>query len=182
MNRPNDPEDPNEDVLLTVSELCARMCISVSYLYRLLASGLFPPLVRVGRRSCRLPEHVLDSWLWQCIEMRSTMHTLRDPVVLPEWPPLVVVPSMVRAIRMVRFPAVLRRVGLKRSPLYRQIAERRFPAPVPLGPRVRRWAVHELDHWMRGRVGMLSQLRQQDRDWYLRRPEDEDDDDRPGAP
>ena len=114
-----------------MSELCARMCISVSYLYRLLASGLFPPLVRVGRRSCRLPEHVLDSWLWQCIEMRSTMHTLRDPVVLPEWPPLVVVPSMVRAIRMVRFPAVLRRVGLKRSPLYRQIAERRFPAPCP---------------------------------------------------
>ena len=109
------------------------------------------------------------------------MRTLRDPVVLPAWPPEVIVPSPVRGIRMLRLSAVERRVGLKSSHIYRKIDDGSFPWPAPLGARVRRWAVHETERWTRGRLRMLSRLRQSDGDWYLRPPpRRDDDDDRPG--
>ena len=154
--------------------------MSVSYVYGLIADQLFPQFIPIGPKSCGLPEHVLDAWLWQCLELRLLMSTLRDPVELPSWPPLVVVPSPVCGIRMLRLSTVERRVGLRRSQIYRTVEAGTFPKPVPLGRRVRRWAAHEIDRWMDKRLRMLSRLRRSDRDWYLRPPPRDDDDDHPG--
>ena len=178
MKLPKTLDDPTGVVLLRVREVCERMAVSVSYLYTLIAAGVFPPFVRPGPRSCRMPEHVLDAWLWQCIQLRDAMETLSDPVELPMWPPAVVVPSPVRGIRMLRLPTVVRRVGVARSHVYRRIKVGDFPRPVPLGPRVRRWASHEVDDWRRARLELLKSLTRKDRDWYMRPPSEDDDDDR----
>lgn len=177
MNPPKDQGDPNGIVILRVDEVCQRMSVSVSYVYGLIAAGLFPPFVSLGPKSVGLPEHVLDSWLWQCLEMRLLMSTLRTPVTLPAWPPLEVVPSPVSGIRMLRLSTVSRRVGLAKSQIYRNIEDGTFPKPAPLGQRVRRWAAHEIERWMADRLRMLSRLRQSDRNWYLRAPPRRDDDD-----
>ena len=177
MNRPRDRDDPDAIVMLSVRDICDRLSVSVSYLYMLIAAGLFPPLVPLGARARGLPEHVVDAWLWQCLALRESMSTLRDPVVLPKWPPEPFVPSPVRAIHMLRLPAVERRVGLAKSHIYRNIEAGKFPRPAPLGCRVRRWATHEVERWIENRLKHVLQLR--DRDWYLRPPRD-DDDDHPG--
>ena len=176
MRRPKEPDDPTGIVLLPIREICERMAVSVSYLYDLIGADLFPPFVRPSPRSCRLPEHVLDAWLWQCLQLRDAMETLRHPVQLPTWPPEVVVPSPVSGIRMLRLGTVVRRAGVAKSAIYRGIEGEEFPKPVPLGPRVRRWAAHEVDAWMHARLNMLGRLR----DWYLRPPPRDDDDDDSG--
>ena len=179
MNRPRDPDDPNAIVMLSVREVCARLSVSVSYLYAMIAAARFPMFMRLGARSRGLPQHVLDAWLWWCLKQRDSMSTLRDPVELPKWPPAVTEASPVRGIHMLRLPVVVRRVGLAKSHIYRNIEAGTFPRPAPLGRRVRRWAAHELRRWMVGRLRMLTGLRRTDRDWYVRPPRD-DDDDHPG--
>ena len=59
--------------------------------------------------------------------------------------------------RMLRLPAVEDRVGRKRSSIYRDVAEGRFPPPVKLGPRAIGWPEHVIDTWIDERV------RQEDR-------------------
>ena len=179
MKRHKQQDDPTGIVTLRVGEICQRMSVSVSYLYSLIADEKFPNFVPLGAKSVGLPEHVLDAWLWQCVQLRLLMSSLRDPVELPAWPPLVVVPSPVCGIRMLRLSTVERRVGLRRSHIYRNIEAGTFPKPVPLGRRVRRWAAHEIVRWMADRLRMLNRLSRSDRDWYLR-PPPRDDDDHPG--
>ena len=110
--------------------------------------------------------------------LKSMFPTLRDPVELPRWRPGHIQLSPVRGIRMLRLSRVVPRVGLAKSHIYRRIDAATFSRPAPLGPRVRRWAAHEIDRWMRERLGMLGRIR--DRDWYLRPPPDDDDDDDSG--
>ena len=181
MRFPKEPDDPTGIVLLRVREIRERLAVSVSYLYDLIGADLFPRFVPLGVRSSGLPEHVLDAWLWQCLQLRDAMQTLVDPVKLPAWPPAVVVPSPVHGIRMLRLGTVVRRVGLSPSHIYRLIAAGVFPRPVPLGPRVRRWADHEIRDWTASRLKFLTGLQRKDRDWYLRPParDDDDDDDDP---
>ena len=120
----------------------------------------------------------LDTVVDTYLGLRSLMFTLRDPVVLLPWPPEVFVPAPVRGIRMLRLSAAARRVGLARSQIYRNIEAGTFPAPTPLGKRVRRWPAHEIDKWMSEHLKRISLLRRDDREWYLR-PPSRGDDDRP---
>ena len=47
---------------------------------------------------------------------------------------------------------VTRRVGLRKSFIYRHIALGAFPAPVRLSSRCSRWNAAEVDQWMRDRL------------------------------
>ena len=180
MNKSKSDGDPCGIVILRLRELRERTTLSYSYLYELIELGLFAPLLQLGGRSTGLPEHVLAAWLAQCMALRESMGTLRDAVELPQWRPAVEVIAPVRGIRMLRLREVESRVGFRRSQIYRNIEAGTFPRPVPLGARVRRWAAHEVEQWMRERAKMLTRLREADRDWYLRPPR-RDDDDRPGS-
>ena len=55
---------------------------------------------------------------------------------------------------LLRLGAVTERVGLKRSTIYRLIAEGSFPPPVRLlsGRRGSRWDSHAVDQWIAGEV------------------------------
>ena len=46
---------------------------------------------------------------------------------------------------------VERRVGLRRSSLYREMREGRFPLPVRVGPRAVRWPASEIAAWITSR-------------------------------
>ena len=46
---------------------------------------------------------------------------------------------------------VERRVGLRRSSLYREMREGRFPLPVRVGPRAVRWPSGEVEAWITSR-------------------------------
>jgi prophage regulatory protein len=54
--------------------------------------------------------------------------------------------------RIVRLPEVLRRVGLRRSSLYRQISLGMFPRPIRLGLRASGWLEAEVDDWINERI------------------------------
>lgn len=56
------------------------------------------------------------------------------------------------ALKILRLPEVIARVGLKRASIYHHISEGRFPKPVPLGPRAVGWLEHEIDEWLRQRL------------------------------
>lgn len=60
---------------------------------------------------------------------------------------------------LVRLPAVLSRLGLSRSTLYAMVAERSFPAPVPIGRRARAWLSSDLDAWVAARIAERDQGR-----------------------
>ena len=113
---------------------------------------------------------MLDAWLAYCIALRETMRWLRDPVVFAPWPPAVPAVLPCSGIRMLRLREVERRVGLRKSQIYRDIAAGMFPPPAPLGARVRRWPAHEVDEWLSGRVALVAALRREAWPWGLPRP------------
>ena len=53
---------------------------------------------------------------------------------------------------VLRRRAVERRIGLKRSALYKAIAEGSFPRPVKLGRRAVGWLESEVSEWLRARI------------------------------
>ena len=59
---------------------------------------------------------------------------------------------MPEAERLLRLPAVLDQTGLSRSELYRQVADGRFPKPVPISERLRAWRDQEVQAWITARV------------------------------
>ena len=135
--------------ILRIQEVCLRTSLSSSHLYALIGRQAFPAFIPLAPRARGLPEHHLDAWLASRIAARAAMSSLRDPVHLPPW-----TPSMALAhegpsgIRMLRLRDVERRVGLRKSHLYRAIGQQAFPAPVPLSEYVRRWVAHEVDDWL----------------------------------
>ena len=56
------------------------------------------------------------------------------------------------ALRLLRLPEVVSRVGLRRSAIYRLVASGTFPPPVRLGRRCSVWPSHEIDEWIRARI------------------------------
>ncbi len=56
------------------------------------------------------------------------------------------------APQLLRLPQVCSLCGLKRSSIYRMIAEGTFPAPVPIGQRARAWSSSELSAWISARI------------------------------
>lgn len=54
--------------------------------------------------------------------------------------------------QLLRLPDVRRIVGLSRSEIYRRIALKTFPAPVPLGARVRAWDSAEINSFVEQRI------------------------------
>jgi prophage regulatory protein len=56
--------------------------------------------------------------------------------------------SSVRPIRLIRLPAVIARVGIKRSMIYRLMGEGRFPRSRSLGPKCAVWVESEIDDWV----------------------------------
>ncbi|MCY4652261.1 MAG: AlpA family transcriptional regulator [Dehalococcoidia bacterium] len=54
-------------------------------------------------------------------------------------------------MKVLRLPAVLERIGLSRSTLWRLISDGQFPAPIRLGPRATGWIEEEVDDWISSR-------------------------------
>lgn len=52
-------------------------------------------------------------------------------------------------LRLLRYPEVIRRVGLCRSEITTRVREGDFPQPVPLGPRAVGFPEHEIDGYVR---------------------------------
>lgn len=55
-------------------------------------------------------------------------------------------------IRILRLPAVLRRVGLSRSSIYSRIRRGTFPRSVNLGPHSIGFVEHEINSWLKSAV------------------------------
>lgn len=53
-----------------------------------------------------------------------------------------------RPRHLLRFPEVSQRVGISRSEIYRRIQQRRFPAPISLGPQTSAWDSTEIEAWI----------------------------------
>jgi prophage regulatory protein len=53
---------------------------------------------------------------------------------------------------LLRLPQVIARVGLRRSSLYRRVAEGTFPAPIKLGARAVAWDSLSVDEWINSRL------------------------------
>ena len=51
-----------------------------------------------------------------------------------------------------RLPSVIRRTGLARSTIYRQVAAHQFPAPVKLARRAIGWRTSDVDDWSQKRI------------------------------
>lgn len=60
-------------------------------------------------------------------------------------------------MKILRLPEVIARTGLSRPTVYRYVARRLFPAPVPLGRRAVGWLESEINEWMMQRAAARSQ-------------------------
>jgi prophage regulatory protein len=56
------------------------------------------------------------------------------------------------AERLIRIGEVKRLAGLSTATLYRKVATREFPRPVPLGTTARAWPLSEVQNWIAGRI------------------------------
>ncbi len=54
--------------------------------------------------------------------------------------------------RIIRLPDVISSTGLKRSTIYKKIAEHSFPAPIPLGNKSVGWLEADIQHWIEDRI------------------------------
>jgi prophage regulatory protein len=50
-----------------------------------------------------------------------------------------------------RLPAVIRITGLGRTTIYRMVADKKFPRPVPLGVRAIAWRTADVEQWSNAR-------------------------------
>lgn len=57
--------------------------------------------------------------------------------------------------RLVRLPAVKRKVGLGKSSIYAGVKKGTFPKPVKVGPRAVAWHSNEIDEWVESRPRTL---------------------------
>jgi prophage regulatory protein len=55
-------------------------------------------------------------------------------------------------MRILRFPEVAAKVGLKSAQICHLISQGRFPAQVKLGPKASGWVEAEIDAWIEQRV------------------------------
>jgi len=55
-------------------------------------------------------------------------------------------------ISLLRLPAVMERVGYRRSSIYRLIESGDFPQPIRLGPLAIAWPSDEIDRWITNRI------------------------------
>jgi prophage regulatory protein len=53
---------------------------------------------------------------------------------------------------ILRFPEVLKRVGMKRTTIYNWVAEGKFPPPVKLGVRSVGWTEQSVELWIKNRI------------------------------
>jgi prophage regulatory protein len=49
---------------------------------------------------------------------------------------------------LLRLPAVIGRVGLRKSAIYEKIRRDEFPRPVPIGRRARAWRASDIEQWI----------------------------------
>ena len=134
--------------LLRPGEVCKRVALSSTHVYRLMGEGRFPRFVPVGRRASGLPEHLLDAFFAERMAARERMPELGFRASLPQWRFDIVRMPARRGIRLVRCRDVAARLGVSRSTLRRLIADGRFPGPVPLGERATRWVENEVSAWV----------------------------------
>jgi prophage regulatory protein len=57
-----------------------------------------------------------------------------------------------KAIRILRLPEVIERVGLRRASIYAHMDQGRFPKQVSLGSRAVGWLEHEIEAWLAARI------------------------------
>lgn len=55
-------------------------------------------------------------------------------------------------LRILRRPAVIEKTGLSESTIYLMLKEKKFPAPVQLGPRNVGWVESEVDDWLMDKI------------------------------
>ena len=60
--------------------------------------------------------------------------------------------SSISSQKFERLPAVLARVGLSRSALYRLVDGGKFPRPVKLGERAIAWDSRAVDRWIKAKI------------------------------
>jgi prophage regulatory protein len=56
------------------------------------------------------------------------------------------------AIKVLRLPEVMARIGLCRASLYLYINKGSFPKQISIGPRAVGWLEHEIDAWLTARI------------------------------
>ena len=59
---------------------------------------------------------------------------------------------MNRSRKLLRLPAVSKKVGLNRSQIYKLIQQREFPGPIKLGPKISAWVEEKLEAWMAAKI------------------------------
>jgi prophage regulatory protein len=53
---------------------------------------------------------------------------------------------------LLRLPAVIRRVGLRKTAIYEKIRRAEFPKPVAIGVRARAWRASDINTWIAERA------------------------------
>jgi prophage regulatory protein len=57
---------------------------------------------------------------------------------------------------LLRLPAVIRRVGLRKTAIYQKIRLAEFPRPVAISVRARAWRSSDIDNWIAERASSCS--------------------------
>jgi prophage regulatory protein len=64
-------------------------------------------------------------------------------------------PSKMRYEELLRLPAVIQRVGLRKTTIYEKMRRAEFPKPVAIGVRARAWRASDINNWIAERAGSL---------------------------
>lgn len=145
------PDAPFADELLRMPDVCERITLSDSTIHAMVAVGQFPRSIELGPHMKVWPAYLVDAWLASRIEARDAMSSPHDVVVMPPWDPALEDCVCQHGIRMMRRPAVERRILYRRNKIYEMIRDESFPGSVPIGVRARAWVQTEVDAWLRER-------------------------------
>jgi prophage regulatory protein len=133
---PAEFEPPRGLRYLRLREVCQRVGLKTSAVYRLINLGRFPKQVKLSERSAAWIESEVESFMASRIEERDRRALVEPPA-----------PS-----RYMRKGEVMRLTGLSASKLYDLIREGSFPKWADLPKIASGWHRSEIERWIESRV------------------------------
>jgi prophage regulatory protein len=130
------PEPPRGLRYLRLREVCQRVGLKPSSVYRLIALGTFPKQVKLSERTAAWIESEVESFMASRIEER-------DQGSLDESP---------AKSEYIRMGEVMKRTGLSSSKIYELIRDGAFPKWAKLPRIASGWLISDIEGWIKSRV------------------------------
>jgi len=133
--------------ILRLRDVIQKTGLGRSSLYKFSALGKFPAAAKLGGMSVGWTAGKINQWIAQRIRERDSSPSNSNHITA--WTVVITKDDTSEIdLRVLRIRHVMTMTGLARSTVYKYIAEKDFPRPIPLAGTSVGWIEAEVKHWL----------------------------------